>query len=430
MASTYSTNLALELIGTGDQSGTWGTTTNTNLGTLLEQAIVGYTTQALSGAGPTAITIPNGATGVGRNYVLEFTGSPTAGHIVTVPAVQKSYVLYNNTTVSIVVKVSGQTGVTIAVGKKALVYNNATDIIEIANAPVTEAGTQTLTNKTLTTPSIATVVGGTTASSTLTLQSTSGVGTSDAIAFKVGNNGATTALTIGTGTAASLTFGGTAQRFIADFDNATLSNRFSFITATTNASTGIYALPNGTSTAASWQATNAADPTNASKILIATNASTDVQLVSGRNGSGTYLPLSFYTNGSQQMQLDTSGRLNIGTSGVAAKLYVSGNAASAIVALTDAATIAVDMSTSNNFSVTLAGNRTLGNPTNLTPGQSGIIYVTQDATGSRTLAYSSYWKFPGGTAPTLTTAANSVDALVYTVRTSTSITVQSLLNIA
>ena len=103
-----------------------------------------------------------------------------------------------------------------------------------------------------------------------------------------------------------------------------------------------------------------------------------------------------------------------------------------IVGLTDAATIAVDMSSTggNNFSVTLGGNRTLGNPTGLTAGQSGIIYVTQDATGSRTLAYSSYWKFPGGTAPTLTTTANAVDALVYTVRTSTSITVNSVLNIA
>jgi hypothetical protein len=156
MASTYSSNLALELIGTGDQSGTWGSTTNTNLGTLLEQAIVGYTTQALTGAGPTALTIPNGATGVGRNYVLEFTGTPTAGHTVTVPAVQKPYLLFNNTNVSITVKVSGQTGVTIAVGKKAIVYNNGTDVIEVVNAPVGEATTQTLTNKTLTSPTITT----------------------------------------------------------------------------------------------------------------------------------------------------------------------------------------------------------------------------------------------------------------------------------
>ena len=110
------------------------------------------------------------------------------------------------------------------------------------------------------------------------------------------------------------TYTGTAGRILADFDNATVNSRRAFQTSTTNAATGIYALPNGTSTAASWQATNAADPTNASKILIATNGSTDVQLVSGRNGSGTYLPLSFYTNNTQNAQLDTSGNLTtVGT---------------------------------------------------------------------------------------------------------------------
>lgn len=107
------------------------------------------------------------------------------------------------------------------------------------------------------------------------------------------------------------TYTGTAGRIIADFDNATVNSRRAFQTSTTNASTGIYALPNGSSTAASWQASNAADPTNASKILIATNGSTDVQLVSGINGTGTYLPLSFYTNGSQSMQLDTSANLTV-----------------------------------------------------------------------------------------------------------------------
>lgn len=81
------------------------------------------------------------------------------------------------------------------------------------------------------------------------------------------------------------------------------------------------------------------------------------------------------------------------------------------VALTDAATVAVDASTSDVFTVTLAGNRTLGNPTNLAPGQELFISVTQDATGSRTLAYANNWTFDGG-APTLTTAANAVDVIV------------------
>jgi hypothetical protein len=151
MASTYSTNLKLELMGTGDQSGTWGDTTNTNLGTLLEQAIVGYETQAITDGADTVLTIANGASSTARNYVLQLTGALTANRNLIVPAIEKSYIIHNATTggFSVTVKVSGQTGVTVANGKRALVYNNGTDIIEFANAPVTEAGTQTLTNKTI-----------------------------------------------------------------------------------------------------------------------------------------------------------------------------------------------------------------------------------------------------------------------------------------
>lgn len=100
----------------------------------------------------------------------------------------------------------------------------------------------------------------------------------------------------------------------------------------------------------------------------------------------------------------------------------------AITALTDGATITPDFALANNFSVTLGGNRTLANPTNLTAGQSGAIFITQDGTGSRTLAYGSFWDFSGGTAPTLTTTANAVDLLVYTVRSTTSIHTQLIIN--
>jgi len=68
--STYSTNLGIELITNGTQAGVWGTTTNTNLGTLIEQAISGYQTQAVTG-GTDTITMPPGATGVARNMFLE-----------------------------------------------------------------------------------------------------------------------------------------------------------------------------------------------------------------------------------------------------------------------------------------------------------------------------------------------------------------------
>ena len=101
-----------------------------------------------------------------------------------------------------------------------------------------------------------------------------------------------------------------------------------------------------------------------------------------------------------------------------------------ISALTDGATITPDFSLANNFSVTLGGNRTLANPTNLTAGASGCIWITQDGTGSRTLAYGSYWDFTGGTAPTLTTTAAAVDCLVYSVQSTTKITATLITNLS
>jgi len=102
----------------------------------------------------------------------------------------------------------------------------------------------------------------------------------------------------------------------------------------------------------------------------------------------------------------------------------------AISVLTDGATITPDFSLANNFSVTLGGNRTLANPTNLTAGASGAIFISQDGSGSRTLAFGSYWSFSGGTAPTLTTTASAIDVLVYTVRTSTDIAATLITNIS
>lgn len=101
-----------------------------------------------------------------------------------------------------------------------------------------------------------------------------------------------------------------------------------------------------------------------------------------------------------------------------------------ITALTDAANISINLNENNFYSVTLAGNRTLDNPTNVIPGQSGCIFITQDGTGSRTLAFGSNYNFAGGTAPTLSTGVGEVDTLSYVVRTSTSIVCTLLANIS
>lgn len=96
-------------------------------------------------------------------------------------------------------------------------------------------------------------------------------------------------------------------------------------------------------------------------------------------------------------------------------------------ALTDAATIAVDASQSNSFTVTLGGNRTLGNPTNLIAGETLTFQVTQ-GTGGQTLAYSSDFKWPGGTAPTLSTGAAAVDVISCKAWTTSFMTCLSGLN--
>ena len=129
--STYSDNLKIELITTGTQAGTWGNTTNTNLGTLLEQSISGYVTQAITdGSGATTtITIPNGATGVARNMFIEMTGALTFSTTsLVVPAINKLYFIYNNTTggFAVTVKVTGLTGVSVPNGQKMVLVSNGT----------------------------------------------------------------------------------------------------------------------------------------------------------------------------------------------------------------------------------------------------------------------------------------------------------------
>jgi hypothetical protein len=130
MASTYSTNLGIELIGSGEQAGTWGTTTNTNLGTLLEQAISGYVVYNCTG-GTDTITIPNGASGVARNMYLEL--QVTGGGTLVVPTNKKLYFIYNRTNGPVTVKVSGQTGVLVPTNARIALACDGTDIVVAEN---------------------------------------------------------------------------------------------------------------------------------------------------------------------------------------------------------------------------------------------------------------------------------------------------------
>ena len=148
MPSNYSTNLGLELMVTGEKSDTWGNVTNTNLGTLLEQAISGYVTQFVFTGTDTTITIPDGATGVARNMYIELTGSGGTNTNLIVPAKKKLYFIYNNTSSGqVTVKVSGQTGISVANGAKVILVCNGTDIVKATSYPLpSEVGTVTSVN--------------------------------------------------------------------------------------------------------------------------------------------------------------------------------------------------------------------------------------------------------------------------------------------
>jgi hypothetical protein len=133
MASTYSTSLKLELIGSGDQSGTWGTTTNTNLGTLLEQAIVGQTTITMTNADYT-LSDYNGASDEARNAVIIISGSQNATYSVICPAVQKLYMITNSLSASATAyfKPLGGSALTITNGTTVFAYCTGTAMVALS----------------------------------------------------------------------------------------------------------------------------------------------------------------------------------------------------------------------------------------------------------------------------------------------------------
>ncbi len=136
MASTYSTDLRIELIGAGEQSGTWGSTTNTNLGTLVEDAISGNATVSVT-ASPRALTALNGAVDEARQAILTLTTTLTAAFTVLAPPVPKQYVVYNNTaytaTIGNATAINGTTptgGTTVAIpaGRTVTVWSDGSNI--------------------------------------------------------------------------------------------------------------------------------------------------------------------------------------------------------------------------------------------------------------------------------------------------------------
>lgn len=130
MASTYS-NLKIELITTGEQAGTWGATTNTNLGTALEEAITGTVDVSFSSADVTLTLTDTNATQTARNLRLNLTGTSGGARNLIVPAIEKLYIVNNGLADAVTVKNSTGTGIAVPAGKTMLVFNNATNVVDV-----------------------------------------------------------------------------------------------------------------------------------------------------------------------------------------------------------------------------------------------------------------------------------------------------------
>jgi len=131
MASTYSTNLKIQLMATGENTGTWASVTNTNLGTALEEAIVGSDSVAFNGADVTLTLTNSNAAQTARNLRLVLTGTSSGARQLVVPALEKTFIIQTELYDPCTVLVSGQTGVAVPAGKTMRLYNDGTDVKDV-----------------------------------------------------------------------------------------------------------------------------------------------------------------------------------------------------------------------------------------------------------------------------------------------------------
>ena len=279
----YTSRIKMNKQATGANANTWGQVLNSEVFSIADQAIAGYTSIDVAVDGPIILSVEDGAVSRGRNKIIELKGTLTSAKALEVPAASREYTIINSS-----------------------------------------SGSFSCTFK---------VTGG----------GDSGTVVNQGIATKLYCNG--TSVNLATGAIATRAIGVCAEN-IPDTSLADL--RY--------------------------------DQLSASQTI--TGAKTHTSLIE----SNSSIKVS------------------------------SGRAYAVPYSVAYAASIILSMNESNSFFVTLTGNGILGFPVKGQPGQSGLIYVYQDGTGSRTLSYVSCWNFSGGTAPTATTTANAVDIISYNVR--------------
>jgi hypothetical protein len=366
MASTYS-QYKIELIGTGDQAGTWGTTTNSNFGSAtpgtyqgFEQAIGGRADVTMSSTTITLSLTNSNAAQDARALYLNLSGTPGGAADLVVPAIQKSYIVKNGTTggFAVTVKVTGQTGVSVPNGKTMWLYNNGTDV----------------TNAIDNLPSGATVGGVAISTASGTVTSVSGTGTVNGISLS------------GTVTSSgNITLGGTLA-------NVDLTSQVTGTLPAANGGTGITSL--GTNVA-----TFLGTPSSANLASALTDETGTGVAVFGTNPTLTGVTLAG----------EAACADNLVTRSILKDYAVEGSAIGAT-----GATATIDMEVANFFSATLdqACTFTFSNPAASGDFCGFVLELTNG--GAFVITYPASVDFVGGVAPTLTAAG--VDQLVFTTR--------------
>jgi hypothetical protein len=373
MTTAATSLLGLALPVTGELSGTWGDTVNNSITSLLDSAVAGTTT--LSTDADVTLTTTTLAANQAREAIILWTAAGTVTRTITAPAQSKTYVVINKSSTQSIklVGVGPTTGVTLVAGEFAVVAWNGTDFVKIANTSgagvftsISDSGNLTFTgtgnritgdfsNATTSSrvlfqssttngntrmgvipngtaqisainfynnsdPANASILSMLANSSEAQLNSTlTGTGTYLPMTFYTSG---TEKLRIAADTTGTYTFGGTAPRITGDFSNATQASRVSIQSSTTDGNTTLQLIPNGAATTSGYTAYNNSTLTNSSFAQYVVIGGTEVRLNSGILGSGTYLPMTFYTGGSERVRVDTSGNVGVGTSSPAAKLDI------------------------------------------------------------------------------------------------------------
>jgi hypothetical protein len=358
MASTYS-QYKIELVGTGEQAGTWGTTTNNNFGSAtpgtyqgFEQAIGGRADVTMSGTTTLSLTNSNAAQDA-RALYLNLSGTLSGAADLVVPALQKSYLVKNGTTggFAVTIKVTGQTGVSIPNGKTVWVYNNGTDIVtavdfipEIATTTVdatnievtnikakdgTSAGSiadstgvVTLASSVLTTTDIngGTIDGAVIGGASADAGSFTTLNTSGQVVFN--DAGADVDFRVEGDTDANLLFVDASTDRVGIGTSSPLTNlhvRVNALSGYTSVANSGLLIERGNGPAA----LNIASPnTESGFIWFADQDSASVGNIAYNHASNF---MSFQTNGSERARIDSSGNLGLGTTTAVTKATVYGS---------------------------------------------------------------------------------------------------------